>query len=80
MATVQSGRNSDDWLVDDKILVENYGRTIRLRDYATGQVIENVGDITAAKTRAEFLISSGKWATHEAGAGSGAWTKFGGTI
>ena len=80
MATVQHGRRAEDWLVDDKILVENYGRTIRLRDYETGMVIENVGDITAAKTRAEFLISSGKWATHQAGPGSGSWTRFGGTI
>ena len=80
MATVQSGRSSTDWLIDGKIQVESFGRTVRLRDYATGQVIENVGDVAAAKTRAEFLISSGKWATHEGAPGSGAWTKFGGTI
>ena len=80
MATVQSGRHSNDWLIDGKIQVEHHGRTIRLRDYATGQVIENVGDITAAKARAEFLISSGKWTLHQADAGSGAWTRFGGTI
>ena len=80
MATVQSGRSANDWLIDDLIQVEHYGRTIRLRDYATGEVIQNVGDVDAAKTRAEFLISSGKWATHQAGPGSGAWTKYGGTI
>ena len=79
MATVQSGRSSDDWLIDGKIQVESFGRTIRLRDYATGQVIQNIGDVNAAKTRAEFLISSGKWATHEAGQ-NGAWTRFGGAI
>ena len=80
MATVQSGRTSGDWLVDDLIQIEHYGRTIRLRDYVTGMVIQNVGDITAAKARAEFLISSGKWATHQADARSGAWTRYGGTI
>ena len=80
MATVQSGRRSDDWLIDGLIQVEHSGRTIRLRDYATGQVIQNVGDIDAAKTRAEFLISSGKWTIHQSDAGSGSWTKYGGTI
>jgi len=80
MATVQAGRRADDWLIDDLILVEHYGRTIRLRDYVTGQVIQNIGDVEGGKTRAEFLISSGKWATHQADAGSGAWTRYGGTI
>ena len=62
MATVQAGRHGNDWLIDNLILVENYGRTVRLRDYVTGQVIENVGDVDAAKARAESLIANGKWA------------------
>ncbi len=65
MATVQAGPHSTDWEIDDKIGVRNSGRTIRLVDLVTGQVIQNVGDIDAAKTRAELLISGGKWATHQ---------------
>ena len=65
MATVQAGPHSNDWEIDGKIGVRNYGRTIRLVDLTTGQIIQNVGDIAASKTRAELLISGGKWATHE---------------
>ena len=74
MATVATnGPRSSNWIVDDKILVEQRGRSIVLIDIANGQVRENVGDMTAGKTRAEYLISSGKFATHLAymnGAGS----------
>ena len=67
MATVLGIHNGiSTWIVDDLIAVENYGRTIRLRDLVNGQVLENVGDVDAAKVRAEYLISSGKWATHAA--------------
>ncbi|MCH8098412.1 MAG: hypothetical protein IID53_15230 [Proteobacteria bacterium] len=66
MATVQNVyRGKTAWLIDDKIQVEFRGRTIRLRDAVTGQVIQNIGDEAGAKTRAELLISSGKWATHQ---------------
>lgn len=67
MATVQSGPLADDWLIDDKIQVRTWGRTVILRDHVTGQVMENIGPVANAKTRAEFLISSGKWALHQAG-------------
>ena len=108
MAIVASRRHANDWLIDDKILVEHHGRTIRLRDYATGQVIENggqpgnelsltgagfmltdaewatyettYGDAAAAVAKGRYLIDSGKFLTHQADAGSGAWTKFGGAI
>ena len=90
MAVVQSGKYSGEYLVDDLIQVEIYGRTIRLRDAVTGEVIENVGNyggdvfVNAAGTtyaaaqssygtsadavlRGLYLISSGKWAIHQAG-------------
>ena len=65
MATVQAGPHDTDWEIDGKIGVRNYGRTIRLVDLTTGQVMENIGGIAEAKTRAELLISGGKWAIHE---------------
>ena len=66
MATVQAGPHDTDWEIDGKIGVRNYGRTIRLVDLTTGQIIQNIGGIDAAKTRGELLISGGKWATHQA--------------
>ena len=68
MATVANVyRGKDAWLIDDLIQVDLWGRSIRLIDATTGEVMENVGDEAAAKTRAELLISSGKWAIHQAG-------------
>ena len=67
MATIQAGPRGEDWEIDGLIGVRNYGRTIRLVDLTTGQIMQNIGDIAAAKTRAELLISGGKWATHQAG-------------
>ena len=83
-------RGRDAWLIDDLIQTEQYGRTIRLRDATTGEVIENIGNserdfmlnsvgttyaaaqssygvLADAVIRAQYLISSGKWAIHQAG-------------
>ena len=66
MATIQAGPHDTDWEIDGLIGVRNYGRTIRLVDLVTGQVLENIGGIAEAKTRGELLISGGKFATHQA--------------
>ena len=82
-------RGLDAWLIDDLIQTERQGRTIRLRDATTGQVLENIGNyggdvfvnsvgttyaaaqasygaLADAVIRAQYLISSGKWATVQA--------------
>lgn len=67
MATVANTyRGVGGWLIDDLIQVDLWGRTIRLIDATTGEVMQNIGDVNGAKTRAELLISGGKWAIHQA--------------
>ena len=88
MAVVQSGAHSGDYLIDDLIQVETFGRKIHIRDATTGQSLENIGNYgrdvfvksvgttyAAAQSsygasadaviRAQYLISSGKFAIHQ---------------
>lgn len=67
MAIVQSGRHANDWLIDDKIQVESFGRMIRLRDNATGEVIRNGGKRgdQLSPTGSGLLLTADEWATYQ---------------